>query len=80
MLVREVEGQKKPKDIRQKVIERVAVYKADFKEMAEILIPQRLKIEKELNEITVLLTTQKREEFAYVMTEANDFYRRCFRK
>lgn len=68
MLVREVEAHKKPKDIRGKVIERIAIYKTDFKEMAELMIPQRLKVEKELNEVTVLLTTQKREEVAYVMT------------
>ena len=80
MLVKEVEGHKKPKDIRGKVIERIAAYKADFKEMAEIMMPERLKIEKELNEVTMLLTTQKREDIAYMMTSANDFYRRCFKK
>ena len=71
MLVREVEKTKKPKQIRNKVIERINFYKADCREMMELMITQKLKIQKELDEIILLLTTQKRQEIAFLMTEAS---------
>ncbi len=48
--------------------------------MADLLVQQKIKIEKELNEIVVLLTTQRRDEIAFIITEAGDLYKRIYKK
>jgi hypothetical protein len=58
--------------MRTKVVERLARYKTDCTEMAELLFSsQKMRVEKELNEVNTLLTTQRREEIAFIMTEAS---------
>ena len=66
--------------IRSKVVERVARYKTDCQEMAQLLLKHRLSTDRELSEVTVLLTTQRREEIAFIMTQATETYKRMFKR
>lgn len=62
------------------MVDRINKYKVDCLEMAELLVKQKLKIDKELNEIVTLLTTQRRDEIAFIMTEASDLFKRIYKK
>lgn len=86
MLEKEVDSLKRKKDVSSysikiaRVIERINRYKTDCLEMADILLKQKLRIERELNEIITLLTTQRRDEIAFIMTEASDIFKRIYKK
>jgi hypothetical protein len=45
-----------------------------------MLLQQKLKIAKELNEVITLLTTIRRDEIAFIMTEATSTYKKIYKQ
>ena len=48
--------------------------------MAMLLAASKLKLERELDELKLLLTTSKKEEIRTILTESSEFYKRVYKK
>lgn len=80
MMEKEAKKLTKKKPDLGKLLERVELYKKDCIEMATLLSGSKLKLEREFDELRVLLTTAKREEIRAILSEASEFYKRVYKK